>query len=131
MLALQILASKGVRPLYLTARPEWLTQRSRDFLTQRGFPAGIVHTTLSKLGALGGAAETYKTNELSALASKGLAPLYAFGNTESDGVAYANAGVEPVGHRVFFKFDDPHGGRRIEDYGELLGELNALSSCLP
>jgi len=93
--ALQILATKGLRPFYLTARPEWLTERTREFLNARGFPPGVV-----------------------------------FGNTDSDAAAYANANVQPLDHRIFFQFDDSHGGRRIEDYGELLGELGALSGCL-
>src|SRR4029078_6555338 len=41
--ALSTLASKGYRPIYLTARPEGLVQRTRDFLSLRGFPPGIVH----------------------------------------------------------------------------------------
>jgi phosphatidate phosphatase PAH1 len=128
--ALSTLAAKGVRPFYLTARPEWLTQRTRDFLTLHGFPAGIVHTTLSGVGALGGQAVGYKTGELDWLASKGMSPMVAFGNTASDGEAYDNAAVQPLANRIFFQFDDSFGGRRIESYAELLGELGALPSCL-
>lgn len=47
-------------------------------------------------------------------------------DTDSDAEAYENAAVEPLEQRIFFRFDDPHGGRRIESYQELLDELLAL-----
>lgn len=122
-----IFASKGYNIFYMTARPEWLGARTRAFFQQYGFPRGIVHTTLTKSGALGSEAATYKTNELAMIANKGLVPSYAFGNTESDAEAYFNAMVQPADHRVFIQFDDKvHGGRRIEQYTELLGEASTL-----
>ncbi|MBK8258159.1 MAG: phosphatidylinositol transfer protein [Polyangiaceae bacterium] len=124
--AFQILASKGYHPFYLTARPEDLVHRTREFLAQKGFPPGIVHTTLSLTGALGGSAETYKTDELNAIVARGLFPTYGFGNTESDGAAYDNINIQPKSARVFFQFDDPLGGRRIESYTELLTEFENL-----
>ncbi|MCC6522293.1 MAG: phosphatidylinositol transfer protein [Polyangiaceae bacterium] len=129
--ALALLADKGIRPFYLTARPEWLDGRTREFLAANGYPPGIVHTSLSFTGALGNAAETYKTDELARVLARGLALRYAFGNTATDAAAYANSGVSPLDHRVFFQFDDPQGGRRIESYAELLGELAALPPECP
>lgn len=121
-------ADKGFNIFYMTARPEWLGQRTRDFFEQYGFPRGIVHTTLTKSGALGNEAATYKTNELSMIGNRGLVPTYAFGNTASDADAYFNAQVKPDDHRVFIQFDDTvHNGRRIEQYTELLGEADGLS----
>ncbi len=125
--AFDVLVSKGYRPMYMTARPEFLYKRTRQFVDERGFPHGIIHTTLSKSGALGGEAAEYKTGELAMLAAKGLVPTYGFGNKESDAEAYDNGGIEPVQNRVFFKFnDDAYGGRTINSYGELLEELDAL-----
>lgn len=124
--ALSILQDKGYHAMYLTARPEWLVERTREFIDVRGFPPGIVHTTLMFEGALGGSAESYKTNELAMLANKGLIPTYVFGNTESDAAAYDNANIQPLESRVFFQFTDPQGGRRIESYGELTDEFEAL-----
>ena len=123
------LAAKGYRPLYLTARPELLLERTREFLSGHGFPGGIVHTTLTLSGALGDAAASFKTAELADLAAKGARVAYAFGNTESDADAYATvAGAE----RIFFQFsDDEHGGRRIESYAELLDEVRALPDLCP
>jgi hypothetical protein len=124
--ALSILQDKGYHAMYVTARPEWLVERTREFVEVRGYPPGIIHTTLWFEGALGGAAEGYKTNEFAMLAGKGLVPIFVFGNTESDAAAYDNAGILPLDHRVFYQDTDVHGGRRIESYGELLAEFNAL-----
>ncbi|WP_437593289.1 lipin/Ned1/Smp2 family protein [Sorangium sp. So ce1000] len=124
------LTSKGYRPMYLTARPEWLVQRTRDFLEAYGFPPGVVHTTLSLTGATGDGAVEYKTAELERLFDgREMLPAWAFGNTATDADAYENAGVMPLAQRVFYRFDDDaHGGRRIDDYGELLAEIDALPS---
>jgi hypothetical protein len=129
--ALGILQSKGYHAMYLTARPEWLVARTREFISVRGYPPGIIHTTLTFEGGLGAAAENYKTNELQMLADKGLVPTWVFGNTDSDAAAYDNAGIMPLDHRVFFQFDDPHGGRTIQSYGELIDEFNASPDLCP
>jgi phosphatidate phosphatase PAH1 len=127
-----ILVSKGYHPMYLTARPEWLMGRTREFLDTNGFPHGIVHTTLSLTGATGAPAATFKTDELALVASKGMVPAWAIGNTATDAEAYDNAGVMPIDQRVFYQFDDTvYGGRRIEAYSELLAEVNALPSLCP
>lgn len=124
--ALHLLAERGYRPMYLTARPEFLGDRTYDFIEQRGLPPGIIHTTLSATGAMGSTAVAYKTEELSVLASRGLVPAFVFGNTDSDAEAYDNAGILPLGNRIFFQYDDVFGGRRIESYTELWGEFGAL-----
>ncbi|MEZ4453670.1 MAG: hypothetical protein R3B09_29720 [Nannocystaceae bacterium] len=125
--AFQLLASKGYRPMYLTARPEFLYKRTREFLTLHDFPHGIVHTTLSKTGALGSEAAAFKSGELQMLADKGLVPIYVFGNTESDAEAYNNGGIQPLDHRIFFQFNDAvYGGRTINSYGDLLDEFDEL-----
>ncbi len=125
-------AARGYRRFYLTARPEWLMQRTRDFLRERGFPPGVVHTSLDFDGALGGAATTFKSEELARLVGKGLAPAFAVGNTETDAAAYANAAIQPLESRLFFQFTDTvFGGRRFESYTDLLGEAEALPDLCP
>jgi len=125
--ALSLLASKGYRPLYLTARPEFLVGRTREFVSVKGFPLGLVHTTLA-LGATGGAAVTFKKTELNELTNRGFKVAWAFGNTDSDAEAFFVANIEPADHRVFYQYTDgAYGGRRIESYSELLGEFGALT----
>jgi hypothetical protein len=124
--ALQALVDRGYRPMYLTARPEFLGNRTYEFIALRGLPPGIIHTTLTTTGATGAEAVGYKSGELAALAARGLVPAWVFGNTDSDAEAYDNAGIQPLDHRVFFQFDDPFGGRRIESYYDLLPEFLGL-----
>ena len=118
------LAARGHTIVYLTARPEWLAARTHEWLRERGFPTGIVHTTLGGTGAVGGAAASFKAAELAALTSHVAGPpVYAFGNRESDAEAYAAAGVAPE-HRLLYQFDgDLHGGVAFTDYGDLLPML--------
>jgi hypothetical protein len=127
--ALGALARRGYLPIYLTARPEWLTNRTREFVKRRGFPPGVIHTTTTLTGALGSAAASFKENELAALDSQGFTPAWAFGNKPSDGDAYEKAGIQPLENRVFYGLDDTHGGRRIDDYAEIEGELADAPLC--
>ncbi len=123
---LTALAEKGYRVFYLTARPEFLARRTREFLESNGYPLGLVHTTLSFTGATGQAAVDYKTAELATIAARGLVPSWAFGNTATDAEAYVNASIQPDEQRVMFQFTDDVGqSRRIEAYSELLTEIAA------
>lgn len=124
--ALGLLAAKGYRPMYLTARPEWLDRRTREFVAMRGFPAGIIHTTLTYTGGTGDTASAYKTGEFELLKAKGLVPTWLFGNKDSDAEAFESTMI-PTDQRVLFQFTDAvHGARRIESYQELLAEFEAL-----
>lgn len=123
--ALSSLAAKGYHVVYLTARPEWLTGRTTEFLKQKGFPPGVVHTTTGITGLPGAAAATFKTAELALLKAHGHTIEWAFGNTTGDTDAYNAAEINPVDHRVFLRADDAHGGRRIEAYSEILPALAA------
>ena len=125
--ALSLLPGVGYRLLYLTARPEWLTGRTREFLSAAGFPPGIVETTAGGSGALGADAARFKTEALARLAGKGLRPALAIGNTDTDAEAYAAANIEPAQRRIFLRFtDSAHGGRRIEGYGDVLADFSQL-----
>jgi hypothetical protein len=130
--AFKILVKKGYHPLYLTARPEWLVARTREFLKTYDFPPGIVHTTLTLTGHTGDSAGAFKSNELARVALKGMTPAFGFGNTASDADAYQNAHISPLNERFFYQFDDAeHGGRRIESYTDLLDQFEALPSLCP
>jgi hypothetical protein len=120
------LAKKGYRPVYVTARPEWLTKRTREFLASRGFPTGTIHTTTGITGALGGAAASFKANELALLKQKGFVIGWAFGNKTSDGAAYEAAKIDPKDHRIFLRVTDDNGGRRIEAYSELVADVQKI-----
>ncbi len=130
--ALTALARRGYYLFYLTARPEWLTQKTREWLPLRGFPTGIVHTTLSKGGALTGA-DAYKTGELALLKSAtGITPSYAFGNKDTDVTAYTNAKIEPASNCFYFQLEgDAKGGTVHSDYAKLVPTFSALPATCP
>jgi hypothetical protein len=114
-------AQRGYHIFYLTARAEWMMPITREFLAKREFPEGVVHTTLTGLGATGGAATDYKTRELGDLATKtGITPSYAFGNKDSDVQAYGNAGIAPTGCYYYELGSDPKGGTDHANYSALV-----------
>jgi phosphatidate phosphatase PAH1 len=126
------LAARGYRPYYLTARPEWLTGRTREFLAEGGFPPGILETTTGGSGAVGADAGIFKKAALARISAKGLAPGFGLGNSETDASAYAGANITPAMNRVFLRFTDMvSGGRRIEAYADLLPELARLPLLCP
>ncbi|MGZ3419923.1 MAG: LNS2 domain-containing protein [Polyangiales bacterium] len=125
--ALSALADRGYYVFYLTARPDWFAQKTRDWFVLRGFPIGLVHTTLSFTGATGTAAADFKTNELKMLKDRtGITPTYGFGNTDTDAIAYDAAKIDPA-HAYYFKFTgDRKGGVLNDDYTKLASGFSAL-----
>jgi LNS2 (Lipin/Ned1/Smp2) len=129
--ALKRLTNLGYRPFYLTARPEALGERSRAFLKANGFPPGILHTTLSFNGAIGGAAKTFKTDELAALSARGMKPVFAIGNQASDAEAFTTAGIASKSVFLYQRTDDAFGCTRFETYNALLPVFaKAKSACV-
>ncbi len=118
--ALSGLAKRGYRPYYLSARAENLVSRTREFLTERRFPAGAIETSQAGLiGLNGDKAVQFKLEALQRLQARGFELVYAFGNTKTDAEAYAEAGI-PDSQRFFYRFDDEDfGGERIESYLQL------------
>jgi phosphatidate phosphatase PAH1 len=114
-------AIRGYKVFYLTARPEWMTPLTREWLPLRGFPPGVLHTTLSKIGAVGSSATDAKTKELAWLhATTTIVPSYAFGNKTSDVAAYGGAGIEPTGCYYYELDGDAKGGTIHADYTALV-----------
>jgi hypothetical protein len=153
--AFKLLAARGYRPLYLTARPEWLVPHTHAFLTEaargdhRGdLPAGVVHTTLGLTGAFNSAAEAFKKNELAMLVAKGLKPVFGFGNRPSDVATYD---ANDVPFRFFFENVDTQnrscstivnvpqlpggalakGDWRIQSYKSLVPRFGAVTAICP
>jgi len=84
---------RGAVPIFLTGRPYWLTQSSRDWLAGGGFPTGGLHTTDSNSEALPTQVAAYKTAFLRGLIGQGFAIEAAYGNATTDITAYAAAGI--------------------------------------
>lgn len=124
------LAGLGYRPFYLTARPEFLHKRTREFLRYYNLPAGILRTSFGQtIGLRGESAVEYKTWAMQDLRQRGFNLVYAFGNTASDAEAFYNVGLNPEGS-YFYQFnDDVFGGPRIESYSELLCLYDVNEPC--
>ncbi|RYZ89439.1 MAG: phosphatidylinositol transfer protein [Proteobacteria bacterium] len=123
--ALGALAKNGYKIFYLTARPEWLMPATRQWLSDKNFPAGTIHTTDSKVGAQGEAAKNYKINEISLFTDQtGIVPSYAFGNKPSDVEAFGKSGI-PAFNSYYYKLgSDAQGGVIHSDYTKLIASFN-------
>ncbi|MCC6556478.1 MAG: phosphatidylinositol transfer protein [Polyangiaceae bacterium] len=130
--AMRALAGRGYFVFYLTARPEWLVDKTRQWLSLRGFPPGLLRTTLSSAGAIGASAAAFKATELALLkGATGIVPELAFGNMPSDVDTYWAAGIHAA-RRYFYKLDgDLRGGVRHDDYTALAPSLAALPAACP
>lgn len=118
---MQAFHKRGYHVFYLTARPEWLMQKTREWLADQGFPPGTIHTSNSKAGATGDAAVQFKSLELSILKSNtGLIPAFAFGNKDSDVKAFGSQGINPKQSFYFALEGDASGGVIHKDYASLL-----------
>ncbi len=84
---------RGAVPIFLTGRPYWLTQSSRDWLSGGRFPIGALHTTDSNSEALPTQVAAYKTAFLRGLMRQGFTIEAAYGNASTDITAYAAAGI--------------------------------------
>lgn len=129
----QGLASKGYRPIYLTARSSNLVARTRGFVTNKKFPEGVVMTTeASTFGLSGDKAVDYKTEILQGLEDRGFKVAYGFGNTKVDAEAFANVNI-PDSQKYFFNFKDYSafgGGASFKDYAGLTAVQGAVNLCL-
>jgi LNS2 (Lipin/Ned1/Smp2) len=88
-------AGRGQVLLYLTGRPYYLTQRTRDWLTNLGFAAGPVHVTDSNGEAVptqGGVGD-FKKRYLADLLAAGYLIDVGYGNATTDVYAYLGAGL--------------------------------------
>ncbi len=126
------LAKKGYHPLYLTARATSLIGRTREFIKNKKFPAGIIQTSSASIfGISGDKAVAYKTGVLQGLQDRGFRLAYGFGNTKVDAGAFANVDI-PDSNKFFFKFpkySDYGGGQSFDNYENLQTVKDADDLC--
>ncbi len=89
-------AQQGYVVVYLTGRPYWLAQRSREWLAARGMAAGALVTTrkTSQMLPTESGVGTFKADVLAELEWLGLEIDLAYGNASTDVFAYAEAGID-------------------------------------
>ena len=91
----QTWVDKGVLPIYVSGRPYWLSQYSRDWLASEEFPRGMVRTTdrhrdvVPKIEGVG----KFKAATLRRLLALGVDVQAAYGNALTDIWAYADVGI--------------------------------------
>lgn len=87
----QVWAAKGYEIVYLTARPFAGRLLTREWLRGDEFPFGYVETAESFV--FGDSAVTYKRGFIRRMADKGFVFDYAYGNAESDLIAYEEGNI--------------------------------------
>ncbi len=121
-------AAAGALPVYVSARPDRLTARTRSWLDAEELPAGPLRLQSSVVGSVSKSrTESYKEGFVAALLERGLSVVAAYGNAVTDIDAYLGAGLDPT--QIFIV--GPHRGEKgtvpVADYREHLKTLIPLS----
>jgi hypothetical protein len=103
----------GYLPIYITGRPYFLREASRDWLRRHGFPRGVLITTdrLADARPSRDRVGAFKLRSLRALQAVGVDLDRAYGNASTDVCAYTEAGIAPS--RIFIV--GKHAGDRCDD----------------
>lgn len=86
-------SDRGVQPIYITGRPYLYDGMTREWLAERGMPAGPLVLVQEITESLPELVDDYKERTLGELAERGLSIDAAYGNASTDICAYARAGV--------------------------------------
>lgn len=119
-------ASKNIRPIFLTARPEWMTVGTRQWLVTQGYAFGPLRLSESTIGLQGEEAVAYKGEVVRRLVGQGFNFVRGIGNRWSDYEAYVSAGIAPEDILLFDEGDigGPTPNATLhEDYEPFLTEL--------
>lgn len=115
--------------VYLTGRPYWLTGMTRDWLSERGFALGVLHTCDSNAEALPTEAgvQAFKLAYLRSLEQAGFVIDEAYGNATTDVGAYLGAGLAAQSIWIIGKHGGSHGTQRVtEGWQTRTAEAKAL-----
>jgi len=93
------LAQSGYQPVYVTARGEVFTEKTRAWLAQQGFPRGPMILAEDLVTVPGPATVAFKTGAMDVLRSAGLVVAGGVGNRATDIAAYEAMGLPPS--RIF------------------------------
>jgi hypothetical protein len=132
--AYSIAASRGVVPVFVTARGQQYTQDTRDWLAANQFPRGPLRLSPSFVTLPGGDTVAFKEAAFAGITGANLAIAVGVGNRASDVTAYQAAGVPAAD--TFVKLpeyqselqDDLDSGMAIgfTDYADLEATFGAL-----
>lgn len=118
--AFQRIRSRGFVPVYVTARGDIFTNKTRDWLVANGMPRGPMRLAADAVTLPGEPTVAFKSAAFAELADHGFAIGMGIGNRASDITAYTNAGVPA--RSIFIKLPEFEGevADRIAD-GEAVG----------
>jgi len=121
--------ARGYLMFYMTGRPYWLSNQTRDYLGSMGFAPGPLRVADSNTDILPteGSVGAYKLANLKSMIEEGLIVDLAYGNATTDIYAYLGAGI-PADH-VWIIGD--HAGEQgtnavTGDWGARVTEVKAL-----
>lgn len=109
--------AKGYLVVYITGRPYWLAEITRDWLKAQGCAEGHLHTTDRSRDARptqGGVGE-FKAAYLKELLEQGYSIDYVYGNAESDVFAYAKADIPQAKTHIIGEFGGKGGTVALKD----------------
>lgn len=89
--AVSAYAGKGYQVIYLSARVAWLSAGIPDWLKKHGFPDGTLQVAPTRADRQH--PDVYKTGVLKEFISRGWRLDYAYGDSSTDLLAYAAAGI--------------------------------------
>ena len=98
------LAANGYQPVYLTARGEVFTEKTRAWLAQQGFPRGPMILAEDLVTVPGPSTVEFKTGAMDALRAAGLVVAGGIGNRATDIAAYEAMGLPA--NRIFIGTQD-------------------------
>jgi phosphatidate phosphatase PAH1 len=123
--AFMVAATKGITPVYITARGTQYTDETRRWLADNGFPRGPVQLAADFATLPGSETIEFKTGAMQTMT--GFTLVAGVGNRASDITAYTNAGI--AADRIFIKLPEftsevatPISGHQavgIADYADL------------
>lgn len=91
--AFRTLADRGYQPVYVTARGEVFTEKTRAWLAQQGFPRGPMILAEDLVTVPGPATVAFKTGAMDQLHAAGLVVAGGIGNRATDIAAYEAMGL--------------------------------------
>jgi phosphatidate phosphatase PAH1 len=106
---------KGYCIAYLSARPYWLMNDTREWLSEKSIPLWHVHTNPDAELFSKKDTAAYKLDYINQLKDNGLAIIRAYGNAESDIAAYADSGIPKAETYIIGEFAGDDNTQAIYD----------------